>query len=79
MQGAGCASCARPDLWGAGKSDPPRLPDEHDMFCVSKKRVALGRALSFRGLPDTGLLPLVPGCWFYKKHLLFVFPASSGQ
>ncbi len=25
--------------------------------------------LSFRGLPDTGLSPLVPGCWFYKKHL----------
>ena len=27
IRGAGCGSPARPDLWGAGESDLPGLPD----------------------------------------------------
>ena len=43
IQGAGCVSRARPDLWGVGKSNPPHLPDQPAKNChggINNKNLA---------------------------------------
>ena len=36
MRGAGCGNPARPDLWGAGESNLPRLPDRQARKLIFK-------------------------------------------
>ena len=44
-RGAGCLKGARPDLWGAGEGDFPRLPDRFLIF--SRYDIKLGSWIRF--------------------------------